>query len=362
MKTILLNTFIILCTASFNIACHKAGPTENDNSGLSRKDYIFTIDTLSFVETGQTYLKSIWGSSTSDVWAVGQNSNGYENIYHYNGVKWSAITAFPPMEYGMNFQCVTGFGPNDIYIVGLKDYWFPRPNGGIYYSDSGLIVHYNGASWQVMDTPSGSDGLLKIWGSDPSNIWAGGYDGTLLHYDGAMWQKQPFDTVQIITSIFGFGTQQLYCITADDGSKTGIYDTAKYYFREYSQGQWEIKDRLLFTNPLYAYGFGHMGMWGTSPDNLYSIGSNIYKRIGNSWQFVIGMYYLYNDIHGTANNNIFAVGDHGAIEHYNGKDWTGINDYAQTIVSFIGIMPFDKEVFILANYNLQSYVIHGKLK
>ena len=355
---------MVLFASLFFSMCCKDEPTQpppDGNDTVSRRDYVFTIDTLAYPDSPQTYLMSIWGSSPKDVWAVGHNPNGFANIYHYDGTRWTQITAFPPLPFGVSYRCVTGFGPNDVYLVGLKEYWKTGPNGEPVYSDSSLVVHYDGVSWQVMDTPPGGDGLLKIWGSSSQNLWACGYDGTLLRYDGVKWTDQSYDTTQIFVSIFGFGTGELYSIGSRYLGLVGL-DTATYYFNVYKNGSWIKEDTMVFTNPYYSYGFGHMGMWGTGSDNLYTIGPRVYKHIGNSWQSQVYSDYLFNDIRGTSTNNIFAVGDHGLIQHYNGKEWWGIEDYRQTIVRFLSVQPFDKEIFVLGFYNNQSYVIHGKLK
>ena len=78
------------------------------------------------VASGTTaILLSIWGSSASDVWAVGDNGT----ILHYNGTSWSSVAR------------VTG-------------------------------EHLNG-----------------VWGTSSSNIWAVGLGGTILHYDGTIWSS-----------------------------------------------------------------------------------------------------------------------------------------------------------------------------
>jgi hypothetical protein len=84
---------------------------------------------------------------------------------------------------------VWGSGPADVFAVG-----------------SGVIVHYDGQSWQPM--ASGTTALLKgVWGSGPADVFAVGYDGTLLHYDGVGWLGLNSTTTSIhFDGIGGYGT------------------------------------------------------------------------------------------------------------------------------------------------------------
>lgn len=339
--------------------CHKpTGP--GDDSGISRRDYTWTVDTLVYPDSPMTELVSLWGNSPKNVWAVGHDWNWDANIFHYDGQKWTPITgAVTAQPYAVFYQDIIGFGENELFLVGSKVTFSPI------YHESNLIVHYDGTHFQVMDTPVGDNGLLKIWGSDRTNIWACGWDGILFHFDGSVWTRVPFDTTQVILSIFGFGRDYLYSTSAYEVTPDGKYaDTTTCFFSSYQNGTWIKEDSLIGGGDrVYWYGFGFNDLWGTSPDNLYSISSWVWHRESGQWKMMLGDYWMLNRIRGSASNNIFALGDNGIVFHFNGENWGRIlTNYYNTNARFFAAMPFDKEVFILGFWNNKSWVLHGTLK
>jgi hypothetical protein len=62
---------------------------------------------------------------------------------------------------------IWGSSGSDVFAVG-------------YY---GTILHYDGASWSLMDSGM-TRSLYGVWGSSSTNVFAVGYYGTILHYDG----------------------------------------------------------------------------------------------------------------------------------------------------------------------------------
>ena len=63
----------------------------------------------------------VWGTSASDVWAVGYNGT----ILHYNGTNWSSVSsgATEPL-YG-----VWGSSASDVWVVGLTGILHGSPTG-----------------------------------------------------------------------------------------------------------------------------------------------------------------------------------------------------------------------------------------
>jgi hypothetical protein len=104
------------------------------------------------------HLYGVWGSSGSDVFAVGDYT-----ILHYDGADWS------PMDSGATgwLGGVWGSSDSDVFAVGQR----------------GTILHYDGEVWSPMDSPA--DELWDVWGSSGSDVFAVGFAGTILHYSGA---------------------------------------------------------------------------------------------------------------------------------------------------------------------------------
>jgi hypothetical protein len=125
----------------------------------------------SIVPTGTRQpLTSVWASSPSDVWVV-----GFEGMFHYNGTSWAPVT-------GMSGEFLGLFGTSqsDVWAVGQA------PGGP---------SHYDGTNWS--DGPRGSafpDYALGVWASSRTDAWAVGVDtasasfvSKIAHYNGTTW-------------------------------------------------------------------------------------------------------------------------------------------------------------------------------
>jgi len=104
-------------------------------------------------------LAGVWGSSGSDVFAVGWDGT----ILHYDGSSWSSMSSGT----SNGLAEVWGSSGSDVFAVGS---W-------------GTIVHYDGSSWSSMSSDT-SHRLEGVWGSSGSDVFAVGNYGTILHYSG----------------------------------------------------------------------------------------------------------------------------------------------------------------------------------
>jgi len=100
---------------------------------------------------------------------------------------------------------------------------------------------------------------------------------------------------------------------------------------------------------------------GTAPNNLYNSGGAVWHYNGNDWKHQISINSI-QDIKGTSENDIYAVGYSGSIGRYNGEKWYEIFEYSKTTADFLAVMPFKEEVFIGAAYRGDTYIVRGKVK
>jgi hypothetical protein len=150
------------------------------------------------------------GSSTSDIWVIGQDLAGVGSIAHYDGSGWTrqstssmdlllAVAAISttdawiartgatlmqpnrPLHYdGSSWSTVAG-APSAQYT----DVWAASSNA-VYFATRDLGVQWwNGTTWQALGTLAGP--VLRLDGSSPSDIWAATGDGTLHRWNGTMW-------------------------------------------------------------------------------------------------------------------------------------------------------------------------------
>lgn len=122
---------------------------------------IFNLSQAS-ARTGNIALRGIWGSSATDVFAVGETGT----VLHSDGTVWTAMTS----DTSQWLNAVWGSSATDVFAVG----------------ENGTIVHYDGLAWTAMESGV-SENLHGVYGDAPDNVYAVGDNAVLLHYDGAKW-------------------------------------------------------------------------------------------------------------------------------------------------------------------------------
>ncbi len=118
-----------------------------------------------------TYLTSVAGTSSQDVWAVGGKSYGpsIPPIFHWDGHSWK----------GSQIEQVDAT-LNDVSADAVNDAWAVGP-----YGPAGApIMHWDGTSWQLVQSIA-SEYLYGVVAIDPADVWAVGY--SLHHWDGTTW-------------------------------------------------------------------------------------------------------------------------------------------------------------------------------
>jgi hypothetical protein len=134
-------------------------------------------------DTGPTSaIRGVWGSSDSDIYAVGKGQT-----FHFNGTAWSAdsTTATTDDDYA-----VWGASATDLFVVGAK----------------GTIKRGKQGSW--VDMTSGvSSILIGAGGSSATDVYAVGQYGTILHYDGTTWTSTITGTSHELRDVHTDGKQ-----------------------------------------------------------------------------------------------------------------------------------------------------------
>jgi putative cell wall-binding protein/lambda repressor-like predicted transcriptional regulator len=98
-------------------------------------------------------------------------------LFHYDDSEWNQMTIPADTE----IQSIWGTSGSDVYAVGVGPSW-------------GAILHYDGSAWSEMTIPAGIETLGDVWGSSANDIFAveiavGG--GAILHYYKAPPDETP---------------------------------------------------------------------------------------------------------------------------------------------------------------------------
>ncbi len=157
---------------------------------------------------GTATVQGLWGSAADDVWAVADNSTNVKwqlgltlhgtEAPGADDLEWTEVDS----RSSVRLRSVWGSSPNDIWAVG----------------DIGTIRHVTSADakqWQVVASPT-RERLHAVWGSATDDVWAVGEAGTILHYDGKAWTKTiaafPLGKKPTLYGVWGSGRNDVWIV------------------------------------------------------------------------------------------------------------------------------------------------------
>lgn len=242
-------------------------------------------------------LWDIWGTSDSDIFAVG----GDGAIIHYNGTAWHTMESTRENVYGSELRGVWGSSSTDVYAVGSH----------------GAILHYNGSAWSLVYGGDESFYFFDVWGSSDSDVFAVGQAGTILHFDGNAWSIMDSGvSIWQLTGIWGSSASDVF-VVGESGT-----------ILHYDGNTWTPMDGGIGNTYLWA-------VWGTSATDVYVGGSSstILHYDGSSWNPMTA--WAVQDFWGTSASDIFAVGGN-RILHYDGSTWSQMIEDVSTLYGVWG--------------------------
>ncbi len=138
--------------------CKKGDTPTNVEPVKDPRTFQWSPDTIAYPESYQTLMTDIWGNSSSNVYAVGHNSQNRGVMWHYDGNKWDNIRLISDeggqINASIELQAIYGFNGTDIYAVGTRIFGY-NPNPPPTFLDSSLIIHFDGTSWKEEKIPRG---------------------------------------------------------------------------------------------------------------------------------------------------------------------------------------------------------------
>ena len=336
---------------------HIGGATQASNiltvTTMDTTSHNYTWD-LQTIGVFQSSLNDVWGSSPTDVYAVGRvevpDGDTQSNVIHFDGNSWRTVTeaAFDTgFAYG-EFGGIFGFSANDIWVVGTN------------------VLHWDGNKWKpfaftlirtgptsagviTLDTLLAANYFTAIWGTSSKDLFAVGDKGVIVHYDGQKWTKMESGTDLTLRDVWGFSSTDVYCVGADFFGGQGIV-------LRYDGKQW----RPVQVDPMNS--FRRFGVWGIADNHIYVVGDFAYRFNGQKWRRidVPDLNILKQEITGTAANNIVVVGDFGIVLHWNGASWKRYDEVSFT-GTIRGVWTNGKEVIAVGWTSALGVIIYGKL-
>jgi len=262
-------------------------------------------------------LNAVWGSSATDVYAVGASGTV---VHSTGGGVWTTQTT--PFAIG-DFYSVWGSSATDVYAVttigdvchstgdgswscatvaeDLTAIWGPGPAARYVVSDLGVITKLSGASTAVTEEDShAAFGLFGIWGSSAGDLYASADNGEVLHSAGdGVWTAEPGGQPGAGGTLWGSGARDVYLA----GGTTLYHSTG--------DGTWTSQPAPT-TVPLG-------GVWGSGATDVYAAGGQgtvLHSKGDGQWaaQPTGSSADLYA-VWGSGAGDIYVVGDSGAILH-----------------------------------------------
>ena len=246
----------------------------------------------------------------NDIWAVGEiYSDSTQpwlpyNAVHWDGSKWELkkIPYYDETGYAWYtpIHSILAFSENDI--------WF----------EAG--IHWNGEKYISkkinINFPSH---VNKMWGTSSNDFYIVGNKGLIAHYDGYTWQRIESKTALDIYDIWG-------SVNAKN-SILEILCTGSKHLQdpEFRRVIFKLENNTITELSSHPIHWTLYSVWFIPEHIYYVVGSGVYRKHSlkdKQWHQVQNatQYYSYR-IRGVAINDITVVGGFGEIVHFNGASW-----------------------------------------
>ncbi|MCB9727592.1 MAG: hypothetical protein H6746_03795 [Deltaproteobacteria bacterium] len=259
------------------------------NSGLVMRgsaDIGFVADPV-FIGVGE--LDAGWNQGDVSI-VVGEDSQ----IFRDDGTGW----ALQDVSSTQHLRAVWGASPDDVWVVGL----------------GGIMLHWDGSAWEVIQTTLGS--LETLWGRAADDIYAAGHNGTIVHYDGEYWSLAATRTTEHLRGVFGRPGGQTWAV----GGAGVVMKRSELGWVRAPVQPIPVSDgsQKAVTNTMHA-------VWGAAEDDVWAVGAEgqILHWDGQTWSSKdprLGV--TLRGVYGLAADDVWAVGNEGQIVHWDGAEWT----------------------------------------
>ncbi len=188
------------------------------------------------------------------------------------------------------------------------------------FSCSGLL-----AACDSMETSASAvvSPLYKIWGADGSNMWAVGAHGVILKGNGVTWTPEVSGTTLDLTAIWGFDRSNIFAV-GHSGTVLRYNGTAWSSSALPEQPCASTIDATVTKRAVNLF-----GVWGSSPNDVWTVGDcgAVLHFDGTAWlrhDVTINAQPLAEPlvgIWGSSASNVWAVGWNQTIVRFDGTKW-----------------------------------------
>ena len=284
----------------------------------------FTFEMITFGgQIGSSILFDVAIINENNIWAVGEiwiadtSQLGYTkyNAVHWDGNSWE-LKRIP-----FYFNGQPSYDPiKAIFAFSENDIWF-----GI-----GSLIHWDGTGFYSISTSTVFPSLInKMWGSNSNDLYIVGNGGNIAHYNGQSWQRIESGTTLNINDIWG-----------DYNPKTGEWEILAVGGNILA-GYDNIILQIQSNNPIQKINSDSVNwplgtLWFQSGKNYYIALSGIFQKHNlneSFWKnniYSITTYTVFR-VRGQEINDVAAVGGVGELLHFNGTSWKSFIENTQLL-------------------------------
>ncbi len=268
-------------------------------------------------------VNAVWGVTANDMYAVG--SGGL--IMHYDGKTWQYMQGVNhAFLMSTKFHGVCGTNTNNVYVISDYD-----------------VIYFDGIMWRKSKWIWGQ--FFAIWGSSMTDMWVTSSDGMLWSHGARNdWDlvMLPKDMQANYYAIYGFSSGEIF-VAGENGKMLKGHD---YKFTRVETGTTE----------------NIRALWGTSPKDLYAAGDNglLMHYDGQAWQRLYLSNSYFKSISGSSSGELFVVGhpwfkSDESVLHFSGGKWKREPPPVDSFLNaVIYISPSD--IYAFGDYNGLKYI------
>lgn len=297
---------------------------EGKSVANSQPLYITTMDTTSHKFQWESYtIESPFGSALlydvaiinpTNIWAVGSiaadsaNPGIPYNAVHWDGSEWELMRIYFPTICGQS--SLTPYPAKAI---------FSFDDGRIWISSSGDKIAVLQDNHQISNfcLPSYvSMSINKIWGAYSNDLYVVGSEGLIAHYNGTSWQK--------LESGKDLPIQDIWGVVYSTKGQNKILAVACRRYTNVGSAVAQITGNTIELIQTAGLPTNISGVWSADGREWYICGDGLFKSrdLTKPWQEIADQPLLYKEkVRGNGVNDIFVVGYLGLVSHWNGYSW-----------------------------------------
>lgn len=248
----------------------------------------------------QTKLLALWVAADDSVYAVGDAGV----VLHYDGTSWTP-------QPGPSSDTLTGIWGSGSELVVV--------------ASNGNAFHYAGGAWQsiapLLDSLQSPERLFGVWGSDPANVLAVGFDATIGKLAGTSWQRMTSNdaSARALSAISGSSAMDVYAVGANGA------------LLHYNGSSWMVDPSSTGFNTLQLNGVSAHASGRVVAVGADASGSAIILvKDSAGWTQRADVAMRFDGVWVRASDDAFAVGTGGTISHFDGAAWQTMTSPATT--------------------------------